>query len=138
MLYGQLVKRRKSRKVKYTIMRMMWGKRSDLTRLQRLQGFTRTIQTAIVERVNRTFRQSIAPATGKTWSLAQSQHHLLLHVKWFQLYYHLVRPHESLREPIPGLKRRYRKRTPAMAIGLTDPIWDVGEILRMPLIPEAG
>ena len=138
LLYGQLVKRRKSRKVKYTIMRMMWGKRSDLTRLQRLHGFTRNIQTAIVERVNLTFRQSIAPLTRKTWSLPQSEQHLLLHVEWFRLYYHLVRAHETLREPISGLKRRYRKRTPAMAIGLTDHIWDVGEILRMPLIPEAG
>ena len=138
LLYGQLVKGRKSRKVKYTIMRMMWGKRRDLTRVQRLHGFTRNIQTAIVERVNLTFRQSIAPLTRKTWSLAQSEHHLLCHVEWFRLYYHLVRPHESLRDPVPGLTGRYRKRTPAMAAGLTAHIWDVGDILKRPLIPEAG
>ena len=138
LLYGQLVKRRKSRQVKYTIMRMMWGKRRGLTRLQRLHGFTRNIQTAIVERVNLTFRQSIAPLTRKTWSLAQSEQHLLAHVEWFRSYYHLVRPHESLREPISGLTHRYRKRTPAMAAGLSDHMWDVGEILRIPLIPEAA
>ena len=138
LLYGQLVKRRHSQQVKYTIMRMMWGKRCGLTRLQRLHGFTRNIQTAIVERVNLTFRQSIAPLTRKTWSLAQSEQHLLAHVEWFRLYYHLVRPHESLREPISGLTHRYRKRTPAMAAGLSDHMWDVGEILRSPLIPEAA
>ncbi len=138
LLYGQLVKRRISRKMKYTIMRMMWGKRRDLTRVQQRHGFTRNIQTAIVERVNLTFRQSIAPLTRKTWSLAQSEQHLLCHVEWFRLYYHLARPHSSLRERVDNPKRRYRKRTPAMAAELTDHVWDVGEILRRPLIPEAA
>ena len=138
LLYGQLIKRRHSRKVKSTLMRMLWGKRSALTRLQRQHGFTHTIQTAIVERVNLTLRQSIAPLTRKTWSLAQSETHLLLHVEWFRLYYHLVRPHASLCEPVPGLQRRFRKRTPAMAMGLTDSVWDVGDILRKPLIPAAA
>jgi hypothetical protein len=49
----------------------------------------------------------------------------------------VVRPHESLREPLPGEKGNYRARTPAMALGLTDRVFTVGDILRMPLIPAA-
>jgi hypothetical protein len=50
----------------------------------------------------------------------------------------LARPHESLREPVLGLKAKYRDRTPAMALGLTDRVLTVGDILRMPLIPAAA
>ena len=67
----------------------------------------------------------------RTWSLAQSETHLLRHVQWWQAYYHLVRTHQSL--ALPGLTHRFRQRTPAMALGLTDHIWTVGEFLRTPL-----
>jgi hypothetical protein len=50
----------------------------------------------------------------------------------------LARSHESLREPLPGLKGKYRDRTPAMALGLTDRVLTVGDILRTPLIPIAA
>jgi hypothetical protein len=49
----------------------------------------------------------------------------------------LARPHESLREPIPGLKGKYRYRRSAMVLGLTDRVLTVGDILRTPRIPTA-
>ena len=98
-------------------------------------GFRPMIQTAFIERVNLTVRQGVSLLTRRTWSLAQTERQLLLHVEWWRCYYHFVRPHESLRVPVSGLKRRYRPRMPAMALGLTDCLWTVGELLRMPLIP---
>ncbi len=74
----------------------------------------------------------------ETWSLAKSQQSLLLHVHWWRSYYHLARPHESLWLRVPGLKRRYRQRSPAMAAGFTDHIWTVGELLSLPLVFEGG
>ena len=50
----------------------------------------------------------------------------------------VVRAHESLREPLPGGRGKYRARPPAMALGLTDRVLTVGDILRMPLIPAAA
>jgi IS1 family transposase len=141
LVYRQLVKRRnkkKSDKTPFTITRMKWGKRWQLFQVLKEVGFSTTIQTAFVERVNLTIRQGVAALARKTWSLAKSQHSLLLHVHWWRSYYHLARPHQSLRERIPGLKRRYRERTPAMAAGLTDHIWPVGDILSLPLIFEGG
>jgi transposase InsO family protein len=73
--------------------------------------------------------------TRRTWSLPHSDQHLLLHVEWWRAYYHFVRVHESLREPLPGGVRKHRQRTPAMAFGLTDRVWSVADILTMPLPP---
>jgi len=137
LLYGQLVKRKRSRKLAYAITRMLWGQRKALIEKLKSVGLSGLIQTAFIERVNLTLRQSVAPLMRKTWSLAQSEHALLMHVQWWRLYYHFVREHSSLRIPVPGLKGRYHVQTPAMAAGLTDRVWTVGELLRTPIIlPE--
>lgn len=134
LLQGQLVKRHERRKLTYTITRMLWGKRQALNDLLEDQGFRRLIQTAYIERVNLTIRQGVSLLTRRTWSLPQTEHHLLYHVEWWRCYYHFIRPHEALRETVSGEKRRYRPRTPAMTLGLTDHVWTAGEILRKPLV----
>jgi len=111
LLYGQLVKRRERHKVVFTTMRMVWGTRADLTIVHAAHGFSPCIQTAFIERVNLTLRQSIAPLTRKTWSLPRYEAHLLRHIEWGRAYYHFCRPHQSL-----------HRRTPAMALALTDHI----------------
>jgi IS1 family transposase len=123
LLYGQLVKRRERKKVVFTTMRMVWGTRADLTIAQAAHGFSNLIQTAFIERVNLTLRQSIAPLTRKTWSLPRSEAHLLRHLEWGRAYYHFCRPHLSL-----------HRKTPAMALTLTDHVWTVHEFVHTPLI----
>lgn len=137
LLYGQLVKRRQRRSVTFTLTRMLWGTRRSLNQLLRLYGYLPTIQTAFIERVNLTLRRGVAPLARRTWSLAQSPQHLWLHLQWWRCYYHLVRDHESLALPVPGLPKRQRQRTPAMAAAVTDCHWSVGQILKMPLYAEA-
>jgi transposase-like protein len=126
LLYGQLVKRREHRTVTFTWMRMLWGKRHDLTAVLRAHGLSPCIQTAFIERVNLTIRQGIALLTRKTWSLPQSEVSLLRHVQWWRLYYHWVRPHQSL-----------QRQTPAMVLGLADHVWTVAELLHTPLLHTA-
>jgi transposase InsO family protein len=84
--------------------------------------------------VNLTIRQGVSLLTRRTWSLPQTEHHLLYHVEWWRCYDHFIRPHEALRETVSGEKRRYRPRTPAMALGLTDHVWTGGEVLRKPIV----
>jgi hypothetical protein len=55
----------------------------------------------------------------------------LNHVEWWRAYYHWIRPHQTLSERVSGEKPRLR--TPAMALGLTDHVWTVGEFLHTPL-----
>jgi IS1 family transposase len=134
LCHGQLIKRRERRKVTYTITRMLWGKRSDLYDLLEAHGFRRLIQTAFIERVNLTIRQGVSLLTRRTWSLPQTDQHWLNHVEWWRGHYHWIRPHQPLREPVPGEKRRHRDRTPAMALGLTDHIWPIAALLRTPVL----
>jgi IS1 family transposase len=131
--YGQLVKRKDKGRATFTHTRMVWGKRSSLFARLRDAGLRPLIQTAFVERVNLTFRQSVAALSRWTWAYAQTERHLLLHCEWFRLYYHLVRAHESLSLEVPGLKRRFRVRSPAMALKLTDHLWSVQDLLHYPV-----
>jgi hypothetical protein len=63
------------------------------------------------------------------------------HLAWWRIYYHFVRPHESLAvelaEPAyrkgKQIPRKSRKRTPAMAAGLTDRRLTVRELISYPL-----
>jgi hypothetical protein len=61
----------------------------------------------------------------------------------YQVYYNFCLPHVSLRQPLPqpeptngtGSAKTWRPRTPAMAAGLTDHIWSLGEVLRLRVPP---
>lgn len=134
LIYGQLLKQRRSRKNSFLLMRMLSGKRKDLNQLLEQHGFAPLIQTAFIERVNLTIRRGVAPLMRKTWSLAQHPEHLLLHLEWWRTYYHFVRPHESLSILVPGL-RKSRPRSPALAANLTPKLWSVQEVLKLPLRP---
>ncbi len=135
--YGQLVKRKGKRNATFTHTRMVWGERQPLFARLRQAGLRPLIQTAFVERVNLTFRQSVAALSRRTWAYAQTERHLRLHCEWFRLYYHLVRAHESLAREVPGLKRRFRPRSPAMALDLTDHLWSVHDLLHYP-VPQVA
>jgi hypothetical protein len=103
-------------------------------------GLSGRLNTAFVERVNLTLRQSVAALTRRTWSTARRTPRLLLEVAWWRAYYHFVRPHGSLRVALPAPQargggrpaQRYRVRTPSMAAGLTTRRWRAGEVLALP------
>jgi hypothetical protein len=79
----------------------------------------------------------------RTWATAQSTPQLLAHLEWWRAYYHFARPHGGLRAPLAEpldrrgrqLPQRARRRTPAMALGVTDHPWTVLELLTYPLPP---
>ncbi len=102
-------------------------------------GLRATIQTAFVERVNLTLRQSVAGLARRTWSIAVAPVELEVHLQWYRAYYHFSRPHESLRLTYTNTNAkgeevvRYRNRTPAMAAGLTRRRFSVKELLLLPL-----
>ena len=97
LLHGQLIKRKKNRKLKYTLTRMTVGERRRLYAVLRQNGFRSIIQTAFIERVNLTIRQRVALLTRRTWSTAKSEEHLYLHLEWWRCYYHFMRPHDRAR-----------------------------------------
>ena len=143
LLYGQVKKVYRCRQVVRVTYIMRCGTRTALRVALTELGFTGRINTAFVERVNLTVRQSVAALVRRTWSTAQLAPHLLVYLDWWRAYYHFVRPHASLRVALAQPRaregrrtpQRYRQRTPAMAAGLTNRRWSVRELLVIPLPP---
>ncbi len=143
LLYGQVKKRYCCRRLVGVTDVMRCGTRAALREALRGLGLSGRLNTAFVERVNLTVRQSVAALLRRTWSTMQEAPQLRIHLEWWRAYYHFVRPHASLRvalsQPIDhGGKRqlqRYRQCTPAMAAGLTHRPWTVRELLALPLLP---
>ncbi len=146
LIYGQVKKTYRRRKVVQVTRVMRCGRAENLRASLRALGLSGRLNTAFVERVNLTIRQGIAALARRTWATAQAAPSLLAHLEWWRGYYHFVRPHASLRvglaQPIErgGRRqpRRYRQRTPAMAAGLTSWRWTVRELLLFPLPPAAS
>jgi IS1 family transposase len=143
LIYGQVKKTYRRRKLVRVTPVMRCGTYVELTATLKQLGLSGRLNTAFIERLNLTVRQSVAALVRRTWSTAQEAPQLLAHLHLWQGYYHIVRPHKSLRvvlvQPIDRggkrVPRRYRQRTPAMAAGLTGRRWSVREVLMLPLAP---
>jgi hypothetical protein len=85
---------------------------------ERLTQLGLMISTALVERVNLTLRQALAPLARKTSSFCKDRERMRQQVVFFQAFYNVARPHMSLRQPFPP-----------MAAGLTDHVWTFRELL---------
>jgi IS1 family transposase/transposase-like protein len=130
LVYGQLVKQKKQGKLLTLSTRVVLG-------AERLTHLGLTISTALVERVNLTLRQALAPLARKTSSFCKDRERMRQRVVLFQVFYNMARPHMSLRQPLPlhertrhgAIQPRWRQRTPAMAAGITDHVWTFRELL---------
>ena len=130
LVYGQLVKEQQQGKLLTLSTRVVLG-------AERLAHLGCTISTALVERVHLTLRQALAPLARKTSSSVKTVSCLRQPVIFFQAFDNAARPHMSLRQPLPMHERtrhgaicpRWRKRTPAMAAGVTDHVWTFRELL---------
>ena len=141
LIYGQVKKCYRRRKLVCLRHVMRLGTQADLAVALQKMGFSGRLNTAFIERVNLTIRHGIAALARRTWATAQQSPPLLAHLEWWRAYYHFVRPHESLRVALvlplerggKRLAQRYRQRTPAMAAGRTNRRWTAREVLSCPL-----
>jgi IS1 family transposase len=141
LIYGQVKKCYRRRKLVRVTQVMRLGTQTDLTVALQGMGFSGRLNTAFIERVNLTVRHGIAALARRTWATAQQSPHLLAHLEWWRACYHFVRPHQSLRVALVHpcerggrlLAQRYRQRTPAMAAGRTNRRWTAREVLSYPL-----
>jgi len=83
------------------------------------------------ERLNGVLRDRLNCLTRKTHAFAKERETWDAAVTLCLFEHNWLRPHPALREPTDGLPngRRYRRRTPAMAMGLTDHICSWEEFL---------
>ncbi len=146
LIYGQVKKSYRCRKLVKVTHVMRLGTEADLTVALQGMGLSGRLNTAYIERVNLTIRHGIAALARRTWATAQQSPPLLAHLEWWRAYYHFVRPHAALRVALvqpqarggKRLAQRYRQRTPAMAAGRTHRRWTAREVLSRPLPPVSA
>jgi IS1 family transposase/transposase-like protein len=104
---------------------------------ERLAALGLKISTSFVERFNLTLRHALAPLTRKCLGFCRVRTQLRRRVTFYQAFYNFARPHQRLRQPLPGIEPadvpcfqpKWQQPTPAMAAGLTDPVWSFRELL---------
>jgi len=127
LCYAQVVKvRDKAGHVVEVSRRVVFGGPRRFGKQLRLRQLGDTIQTAFMERWYGTLRGLVAPLRRRTRCLSWSRTRHRGKVWLVVSLYNFVMPHKSLRQ---GRTRR----TPAMAIGLTDHIWSYREYIWLPV-----
>ena len=110
--------------------------RGALTKAQELLGMTigcKEFNTAFIERFNATMRERLASLTRKCRHAVQRVETLEAGMFLIGCPYHFCFPHQELSK---ATHVGYRC-TPAMAAGLTDHIWRIGELLMYQVAPAA-
>jgi IS1 family transposase len=102
LLYGQVHKRYRQRRLVRIKYRPCCGSRAAFRTALRRLGWSGKAQTAFVERVNLTARQSVAALTRRTWATAQSVAGLSRQVGWWRAYYHFTVPTRQPAAARPG------------------------------------
>jgi hypothetical protein len=130
--YLQMVKMRDERgKFLGTKLRVIFGTKAEVVELLGKS-------TAYIERSNLTSRMFNGRQVRKTLAFSKQVNYYRASAVWEDSYYNLIRPHKSLSERVHSGRQKWRKRTPAMAAGLTDHIWTVKELLTSIPLPSAG
>jgi hypothetical protein len=135
LLYAQVIKVMRRRRIVEVKRRVVFGTQDEVAKVLVVCGWQ--INTAFVERLNLSLRQRVAAIRRHSATPCKSGTGLGQQLSLFQVYHNFVLPHASLRqtlvEPIPtngrGAAKVWQPRTPAMAVGLTDHVWSLQEVL---------
>jgi transposase-like protein len=130
LLLGQVIKQKKEHRVVGVTRRVVLGTAAAITAVLLATGTGTGINTAYIERLNATFRGAMTPLVRRGRALARTEGSLTAGMFLVGCAYNFCWEHESLRlEGGEGGGRKWAPRTPAMAAGLTDHRWTMGELL---------
>jgi hypothetical protein len=128
---AQLVKRYTRRRIVKVERRIVQGAQDTIhTLLQQTQGGG-VINTSYIARLKATFRSRLAALVRRGRALPRQQSSLSAGVDLMGTVYNFCTHHWSLRVELalPGNRRRWLRRTPVIAAGITDHKWSVEELL---------
>jgi transposase-like protein len=130
LLLGQVIKSRAKKRVVSVTQRAMRGSLEAINEVLAATGTGKGINTAYIERLNATFRASLAVLVRRGRAIAHQQVNLTAGMNLVGCAYNFCWHHESLRLAAPeGSERKWLHRTPAMAAGLTDHRWSMLALL---------
>jgi transposase-like protein len=131
LLLGQVAKRYVQRRVVNVERRVVWGTEAAIAAVLAATQSGTGINTADIERLNATFRASLAPLGRRGRAIAHTEAVLTAGMWLVGCAYNSCWLHQSLRVAAPaGAPWKWQKRTPAMAAGLTDHRWTMPELMR--------
>jgi hypothetical protein len=129
LLIGQVVKRDVRRRVVSVERRMVRGTAEAITAVLAAPGGGTGINTADIERLNATFRGALAALVRRGRAMAHTEAMLTAGMWLVGGAYNFCWLPDSRRVAAPvGASWKWRERTPAMAAGLTDHRWTMGEL----------
>ena len=126
--YAQVIKKVAKGQVVEELRRVVFGDADEILRLFGADSGGR-INTAYIERINLTIRNSLARFIRKGMNFSKNAQMHSRAVDFFQAWYNFVKPHKSLRLMVNCGNKRWLQRTPAVAQKLTDHIWTLKELL---------
>lgn len=138
LLLGQVVKRYVKRHVASVEHRVVRGTEAAIAAVLAATKSGTGINTSYIERLNATFRASLAPLVRRGRAIAHTEAVLTAGMWLVGCAYNFCWLHDSLRLRAPaGACWKWQERTPAMAAGLTNHRWTMHELLRcqVPLPP---
>ncbi|GHO61426.1 transposase [Ktedonobacter sp. SOSP1-52] len=129
---GTVIKRTEKKHVVEVTRNMSHGSQTEAERLLHQSAGGSVLNTAFIERLNGTMRQRLATLTRKCRHSARRLRPLETGMYLIGTTYNFCWPHQELSKST----HMGRACTPAMAAGLTDHIWCVGEVLQYKVAPS--
>ena len=117
-LYAQVVKKYKKHRLDSVEIKPINGTLNKIIQVIAAMGLGKTVNTSYIERLNLTARNSVNSLARKTWCVVKKHIVSVGKMYVFQAFYDFIRTHMSL-----------EGRTPAMAAGVTDHVWNWHELL---------
>ncbi len=129
--FAQVIKHSARRHVVGVSRRVVRGTLDGIDAVLTATATGTVINTAYIERLNATFRAHLAPLTRRGRAIARTAAALTAGMWLVGTAYHFCWPHDSLRRLAPDhVPRKWLRRTPAMAAGLSDHCGSLDELLR--------
>src|SRR5215210_1245591 len=129
--FAQVIKHSAKRHVVGVTRRVLQGTLAGIEAALTATATGTVINTAYIERLNATFRAHLAPLTRRGRAIARTEAALTAGMWLVGTAYNFRWPHDSLRRlAAPGAPRKWPLCTPAMAAGLADHPWTIGELLQ--------
>jgi transposase-like protein len=125
---GQVIKKHSGRKLVEVVRRVLWGTLEQIQKLLQLTKTGEQINTSYIERLNATFRASLAALTRRGRRLVRSPQVLEQGMYLVGCVYNFCSEHSSLRLH-QDQGKKWLPRTPAMVAGWADHIWSIRELL---------
>ena len=140
---AQVIKQYSGKRVVGAVKHIYQGTAAQIQALIRTSQGDGVINTAYIERLNATFRSRLASLVRRSRALVKQLPTLHAGVYLVGTVYNFCTYHNSLRVELllPNQRRRWLKRTPAIAAGITDHLWSVSELLwykvpKPPILPK--